>query len=180
MAGTSPAMTSLVVLEPNENEGLLHRALDLRGEVGLLPREAAVLFRLTAEMAVGGGAAIDRPVELERAPDIGRRQAEQLRQDLLELLLVDLAGAVRVDEHRHRVGDADRVGDLDRALVGDAGRDDVLGEIARGVSGRAVDLGRILAGEGAAAVRGIAAIGVDDDLAAGEAAVAVGTADDEI
>ena len=59
-------------------------------------------------------------------------------------------------------------------------RDDVLGEIARGVGGRAVDLGRVLAGEGAAAMRGRAAIGVDDDLAAGQAAIAVRAADDEL
>ena len=67
-----------------------------------------------------------------------------------------------------------------RAAVGEAGGDDVLGEIARGIGGRAVDLGRVLAREGAAAMRGRAAIGVDDDLAAGEAAIAVGAADDEL
>ena len=65
-------------------------------------------------------------------------------------------------------------------LFGEAGRDDVLGEIARRISGRAVDLGRVLAGERAAAMRRVAAVGVDDDLAAGEAAIAVRAADDEI
>src|SRR5262249_51254070 len=68
----------------------------------------------------------------------------------------------------------------DRAAFGNAGGDDVLGEIARGIGGRAVDLGRVLAGEGAAAGRGVAAIGVDDDFAASEAAVPVGAADYEI
>src|SRR5262245_36384903 len=131
-------------------------------------------------MAVGRGAAIDRAVELERAPDIGRRQAEDLRQRLLQLLLVDLAGPVRVDQERHRIGDADRIGDLDSAALGYAGGDHVLGEVARRVGRGAVDLGRVLAREGAAAVRGVAAVGVDDDLAAGEAAVAVRTADYEV
>ena len=45
------------------------------GEVGLLPGEAAVLVRRAAEMAVGRGAAVDRPVELERAADVGRASA---------------------------------------------------------------------------------------------------------
>ena len=45
-------------------------------------------------MAVSGGAAVDRPVQLERAADVGRRQAEELRQDLLQLLLVDVPGPV--------------------------------------------------------------------------------------
>src|SRR3569833_2207181 len=101
-------------VEPRSgSKGLFHRALDLRGEVGLLPREAAVLLRLAAEMAVGGGAAIDRPVELQRAPDVGRRQAEQLGQDLLELLLVDLAGAGRGGRRRRRSGGAGRGGGRD-------------------------------------------------------------------
>jgi hypothetical protein len=49
----------------------------------------------------------------------------------------------------------------------------------RVVAGRAIDLRRILAGERAAAVTAHAAVGVDDDLAAGEAAVALRSADDE-
>ena len=63
--------------------------------------------------------------------------------------------------------------------IGEAGGDDILGEIARGIGGRAIDLGRVLAGEGAAAMRGRAAVGIDDDLAAGEAGVAIRSADDE-
>ncbi len=55
--------------------------------------------------------------------------------------------------------------------------DDVLRDVARGVRRRAIDLRRILAGERAAAVRRGAAVGVDDDLAAGEAGVAVRAAD---
>jgi hypothetical protein len=78
---------------------------------------------------------------------------------------------------RDRLGHADRVGDLDRAAVRKAGGDDVLGQIATGVGRRTVDLGRVLAAEGAAAVRGSAAVGVDDDLAAGDAGVAVGSVD---
>ena len=78
------------------------------------------------------------------------------------------------------MGDADRVGDLDLAALGEAGGDDVLGDVAGRVGGRAVDLGRVLAGEGAAAVAGHAAVGVDDDLAAGEAGVADRAADHEL
>src|SRR5262249_40064088 len=41
-------------------------------------------------------------------------------------------------------------------------------------------LGGVLTGEGAAAVAAAAAVGVDDDLAAGETGVAVGPADEEL
>ena len=73
--------------------------------------------------------------------------------------------------------DADRVRELHLALRGDARGDDVLRDVARRVGGRAVDLRRILARERAAAVRRRAAVRVDDDLAAGEARVAVRAAD---
>ena len=76
--------------------------------------------------------------------------------------------------------DADRVRDLELAAVGEPGRDDVLRDVARGVRGRAVDLRRILARERAAAVAGRAAVGVDDDLAPGEAGVAHRAADHEL
>ena len=89
-------------------------------------------------------------------------------------------GAEAVDLERDRVRDADRVGDLELAAAGEPGGDDVLRDVAGGVGGRAVDLGRILAGERAAAVAGGAAVGVDDDLAAGQAGVAHRAADDEL
>jgi hypothetical protein len=112
--------------------------------------------------------------------DAARGQAAQ-RLDLadrgFERGVIDRAGAVGVDIERQRLRDADRVGKLDRAALGEARRDDVLREIAGDVGRRAVDLGRILAGKRAAAVRGSAAIGIDDDLAAGEARVAVRPAD---
>ena len=108
----------------------------------------------------------------------GRRSNTSL-DHLGDLQRVDRLGAERLDHDRHRVGHADGVGDLDLAAAGRAGGDDVLGHPAGGVGGRAVDLGRVLAREGAAAVAGGAAVGVDDDLAAGEAGVGVGAAEHE-
>src|SRR4051794_38800945 len=75
------------------------RLLQLPCQIGLLPREAAILVRCPAEMPISGRAAIDRPVELERAADVGRREAEHLRQNLLKLALIDLAGTVQIDQH---------------------------------------------------------------------------------
>ena len=74
-------------------------------------------------------------------------------------------------------GLADRVGDLDLAPVGQPGGDHVLRHPAHRVRGRAVDLRRVLAGERAAAVPGVAAVRVDDDLAAGQPGVAHRAAD---
>src|SRR5882757_90135 len=155
------------------------RALQRLDQIGLLPGEAAFIVRRAAEVTIGRGAGVDRAVEIEMAADTARRQIHRLCRRLLELVFRHLPGAVGVDVDRQRTRHADRVGELQRAAVGETGRDDVLGDIARGIGCGTVDLGRVLAGERAAAMRGRAAIGVDDDLAAGQAGIAVRTADVE-
>ena len=137
---------------------------------------------VAAEVAVRGGLRVDRPAQVEVAQDRCRAEVE---------VLVGSSSSIRVDRDlarcrsvshgdRDRVRDADRVGDLHLAAVGEPGRDDVLGHVAGRVGGRAVDLRRILARERAAAVTGRAAVGVDDDLAAGQAGVAHRAADHEL
>ena len=105
------------------------------------------------------------------------RRSKFVLHELGDLLVGNEAGAFGVDRDVDRPRDADRVRELHLALRGEPGRDDVLRDVARRVGSRAVDLRRILAGERAAAVRRRAAVGVDDDLAAGEARVAVRSAD---
>ena len=109
--------------------------------------------------------------------DTARRQIHQLVEDATELGLVD--GAAGIDIKGQRLGDADRIGDLDRAVICDPRSDHVLREIARGVGGRAIDLGRVLARERPAAMWRPTTIGVDDDLAAGHPGIAIRTADDK-
>ena len=91
----------------------------------------------------------------------------------------DHAGAERLDEHADRLGLADRVGDLRLAPTGQTRGHDVLRHPAHRVRGRPVDLRRVLAGERTAAVASHPAVGVDDDLAAGQTGVAHRAADDE-
>src|SRR5690606_7611559 len=155
--------------------------------VGALPGEGGegvithgLLLRSTAKVTVGSGFLVHRVEQVEHLGDRVRTQVEHLADQLDDQLLGDLVGAEGVDRDGGRLGHADGVGHLDLAAVGQAGGDDVLGHVAAGVGGRTVDLGRVLAGEGAAAVTGHAAIGVDDDLAPGQAAVAHRAADHEL
>ena len=101
-------------------------------------------------------------------------EVEDLGDGLLDLLRVDGLGAEGLDEQAHGRGLADRVGHLDLDARGQSGGHGVLGDPADGVRGGAVDLRRVLAGESAAAVTGHAAVGVDDDLAAGRPASPIG------
>ena len=84
-----------------------------------------------------------------------------------------------IDEDADRLGNTDGVSELHFAAISQTGGDDVFGDIARHVSGRAIDLRRIFAAECAAAVTSHAAVGVDDDLAAGQAGIAHRTANYE-
>jgi hypothetical protein len=115
-------------------------------------------FSLAAEMAIGCGARIDRLVKIEMGADAARGQVHRVHQNLFELRRIDLAGAVQIGIDRQGLRHADGVREL---------------------NGAAVHLGGILALEGAATMRSRATIRVDDDLTAGEAGIAVGTADHE-
>src|ERR1700730_12428298 len=89
------------------------------------------------------------------------------------------AGAKGIDAHADRPGYADGIGQLDFTTIGEPGGHDIFGDVARHVGGRAVDLGRILAAERAATVTAHAAVGIDDNLAAGEPGIPHRSADDE-
>ena len=130
-----------------------------------------------AEVAVGRGPLVDRPVQPEVRADAPRRQVHDLRHRLLDRRLRHLAGAEGVGVDRQRPRHADRIGELQHAALRQPRRHHVLREVARRIGRRAVDLGRILAREGPAAVRRRAAVGVDDDLAPGQPGVAVRPAD---
>ena len=145
--------------------------------VGALPGEVVVG---AAEVPVGGGLLEDRSPQVEVADDRARAQVEGIADDPDQLGAGKLPGAEGLDHQRHRVGDADRVCDLDLAPIGEAGRDHVLGHVAGGVGARPVHLGGILAGEAATTVASGAAVGVDDHLAPGQTAVPLGAADHEL
>src|SRR5205085_1846701 len=74
MAGTSARSASARAIRVRTV--MSQRPFQSVAEIGLFPRKATVLVHRAAEMTVSGGAAIDRPVQLQRAADIGRRQPE--------------------------------------------------------------------------------------------------------
>src|SRR5690606_31686464 len=108
-----------------------------------------------------------------------RPQVEVLADESLDLVLVDRRRAERLDGDRGRVRDSDGVRHLHLKPLRETSGDDVLGNVTRGVCPGPVDLRRVLAAEGAAAVPRDAAVGVDDDLAAGETGIAHRSAGDE-
>src|SRR5215207_1800348 len=86
---------------------------------------------------------------------------------------------MEIDEDGKRFGYADRIRKLDRAALGKLRRNNVFGEITGGISRRAIDLGRVFARKCPPAMGCSSAIGINDNLAAGEAGVTVRSADIE-
>lgn len=143
--------------------------------LGLLPAEVLV----GAEVAVLGRLEVDGPGKVELLDDDTGAHVEVLADDLDELVRGLGGGAVGVDEDGQGLGDTDGVGQLDQRTAGKAGGDQGLGNPTGQVGGGAVDLGEVLAGEGTTTVGTPAAVGVDNDLTAGQTGVTLGTTDDE-
>src|SRR5713226_5404835 len=106
-------------------------------------------------------------------------QLEILADELHQTLLFHNASTEGVHHDGYRLGDPDRISELDLAARCQSRSHDVLGDIARHVAGRAIDFGRIFTGECAATVPAHAAVRIDDDFASGQTRVAMRTANDE-
>ena len=131
-------------------------------------------------MALGSSGSIDGLAQIQLADDARRRQIAGLAQQLGHGLVGDLTGAVAIHPDGDRLRHTDGIGQLHLDLLGQAGSHQILGHIAGHIGSAAVHLGGVLAGEGAAAVGEIAAVGIHNDLPPGQAGVAVGTADDKM
>src|SRR3972149_1881918 len=147
------------------------------GLVRKLPVEPGLF---PAEVAVGGRLPVYGSQELQVLYELRGLHAEVRLHELLYLLYGYLLRAAGVDHDRDRVRHAYRVRELHLALGREPGRHYVLGYVPREVGSAPVDLRGVLARERAAAVAAVAAVGVDDYLPAGKAAVAVGAAHDEL
>ena len=122
----------------------------------------------TTHVSVGGELLELRLLELKVADDAARAEIKVALDDLAQLIVGLDTGAVRVDEHGEGLDDTDGVRDLDKGALGEAGGNQRLRGPASGVGGRAIDLGVVLARESATTVGTPAAVGVDDNLAAGQ------------
>ena len=130
-------------------------------------------------MAVGRCLLVDGAAQVQFVDDGAGAQIEHLGHGALDILFRYMVRAEGLYHDRDRLRHADGVGDLHLAAVGQSCGHDVFGYPARRIGCRAVHLGAVLAGKRPAAVSAHAAVGVDDDLAAGETGVAHGAADDE-
>ena len=130
-------------------------------------------------MAVLGGLEVDGPVQVESPDNDTWPQVKVVVDDGNELVRGLLRGAVGVDVDGQGLSNANGIRQLDKRSPGEAGSNQGLGDPASDVGGGSVDLGEILAGEGATTVSTPTTVGVDDDLAASQTSISLGSANDE-
>src|SRR5215813_4744571 len=113
-----------------------------------------------AEVTIGRGSLIDRPQQVQVLDDFPRLEPKGVADRFGNLLFGGGGRPEGVHQNRHRIGQADRIGNLDLAAASKAGRHYVFGDVARHVRGRAIYLGGILARERATPVAPHTAVGV--------------------
>src|SRR5216684_6693605 len=158
--------------------GILSRCLlpQFCGFVRSFPGKVGIL---AAKVPIGSSFPVDRSAQVERLDDPLGRELKVVTHQLLQLVFGDFSGTEGIDQNADRLGHANGVSKLHFATLGQAGSHNILGDVARHVTRGAINLGRIFAAEGAAAVTSHAAVGIHNDLAAGESAIAHGPADHE-
>jgi hypothetical protein len=159
---------------------LFHQVLGfLSQQIGLIRLFPRYVDIGSSEMTVSGYLSVDRSSQV-KIPDDGRRsQVKMFVDQLRDLFIGDPSGSEGLNQHGYRFCNADGVRKLDLAFVGQAGSNDVLRRVSRRICCGTVYLCRVFTGESAAAVSGISAVGVNDDLPSGQSGVAVWSADYE-
>ena len=151
---------------------------ELADTVRILPRGIGWIAPM-AEVAVVGGFRVNGATEAEMANDLGRAEIKGLVYGFLDSFEANFFSIEGIEANGDGMGMANGVGELDFHTIGEAGGDNVLGDIATHVGGAAVDFGGIFPTEGATPVATRPAVGIDDDFAAGETAIAFRSPDDE-
>ena len=127
-------------------------------------------------MTISRRGLIDRAQQIKHLHDSFGAQVEVFLDQLGNFLIRYFASAVGCYPNTGGFCYTDSVRNLDQAATGQARCHDIFGYITSGIGGGTVNLGRVFTGECTAAVRRCATIGVDNDLAASQAAIALRTA----
>lgn len=130
-------------------------------------------------MTVLGGLVVDGVGEVQLLDNDTGTHVEVGLDDLNKLLRSLFRGAVGVNVEGEGLSNTDGVGKLDKSTAGEAGGDKGLGDPAAEVGSGTVDLGVVLSGESTTTVGSPTTVGVDDDLAASETGITLGSTDDE-
>ena len=169
----------LICLSPN-GFGLFDSSVttEFADTVRVLPRGVGWIAPMT-KVAVVGGFRVNGAAEAEMANDLGRAEIKCLMNRFFDPFEANFLGVEGVEANGDGMGMTNGVGELDFHAIGEASGDNVFGDIATHVGGAAVDFGGVFPAEGSAPVATGSSVGIDNDFAAGEPAIALGSPDDK-
>lgn len=147
--------------------------LELEG-TGLLPAEV-----LVGEVAILGGLEVDGLSQVKILDNDSRTEIEVGADDGYQLVRGLVRGAVGVNKDGKRLSDTDGVRELDKSTAGKFGVDEGLGDPSSDVGSRTVDLGEVLSRESTTSVGSPSTVGVNNDLAASQTSITLGSTNDE-
>ena len=110
------------------------------GLIGPFPREAVFL---APEVTVGSRPEVDRPAQIQGLDDARGRELEVFANEFHDARLINSGRTKTIQHHRHGLGHADRVGELDLDAVRQPCRHQILGNVAGHVAGRSIHLGGV-------------------------------------
>ena len=111
--------------------------------------------------------------------DDTRPEVPVVADDLDELSVALLASAVCIDEDGQGLSNTNGVRELYKATTSKATSNEGLSNPPGGVRSGTVDLGEVLSGESTSTVSSPTTVGVDDDLASGQAGITLRATNDE-
>ena len=130
-------------------------------------------------MSAIGSLGVNRAGKLQMLNHTLGRHREKVPDDFADFLFADFSRAGGVNKDGNRLCHADSIRQLDFAGICEACGDDVFCDVTSHIACGPVDFCGVFATEASAAVPSPAAIGVDDDFSACDAAVAFWASDDE-
>lgn len=136
-------------------------------------------MRRRTEVAVSSGVTVDGLLEVELLDDDTGSEVPVVADDLNELLVSLLGGAVGVDVDGQWLSNTNGVRELDESTASELSVHEGLGDPSGGVGSRSVDLGEVLSGESTSTVGTPSTVGVDDDLTSSKTSITLGSTNDE-
>ena len=130
-------------------------------------------------MTESGNLSVNGSSQIKRFDDCGGAKVKQLINDCRNLAVCNNAGAECVNKNRNGLLNADCVSKLNLAFLCKTCRNYIFGNITGCICSGAVNLCGVFAAECAAAVAGISAVCINNNLSARKTAVTLRTADNK-
>lgn len=152
------------------------KCTELRSFIRLFPADAQFL---TSHMPICCKLTVDWLSQIQTADNSRRTQIKHRLHRIGNLLIRIFSGSIGLHHHRHGARHSNGISQFDFAPLRQTCGYNVFGCPPRRIGCAPIYLGRILSAESTAAMTGISAVGINNDLPSGQSAVPLGASYDK-